>query len=97
LYIYNLVVVVNADFFVDKSFFTHRIKHLPWLTIAVKSRYPAWEIMGQILAVWQKGGFCTSRAVDIQLFVHRRIPKSALSSQIDRFRTLLRARPRWLA
>jgi hypothetical protein len=42
----NLVVVVNGDFFVDKSFFTNRLNGLRRLQVGRKALYPVGIVVG---------------------------------------------------
>jgi hypothetical protein len=60
---------------VDKTDFVYRLKGLPSPGWAGKALYPACTDVGQKPGEQKIGRFCTSDAVDMQGFFHRRWQK----------------------
>ena len=67
-----MVVIVNAQFTVDKIGLLHKISSLRLKQRAGQGLYRACTDVGKKTASLQKGAFCTSHPVDMQRLVHSR-------------------------
>ena len=67
-----MVVIVNAQFTVDKNGLLHKISSLRFRQGAGQGLYRACTDVGKKTASLQKAAFCTSHPVDMQRLVHSR-------------------------
>jgi hypothetical protein len=69
----KIVVIVNACFCVDKSEKYSAFSGLRFTELAEQTLYLERTTVEQILACGKRRRFCTSRPVDIQAVVHKRV------------------------
>ena len=69
----KIVVIVNACFFVDKSEKFSAFSGLRFTELAEQTLYLERTTVEQILACGKRRRFCTSRPVDMQAVVHKRV------------------------